>query len=529
MEMDENIAAEPQTSGSLPKREPDAATPSLLGKFSIKSFFGMTTKLDNKTPKEERAVLKSFRPLEDKVEVQASPPNSDEGESIPEQNMQQVTVQEGNMELKEEPVKDEQISEKEHSGVDLGITSVVDLHREEHDVDLHQEEEDVDSQVTRGQGKSDVSQEENKDHPQIDHLGGTEAQVLQEQKDEKEGVYTKRLNGADIGEDAKSDLHSSTDIVPDETDYDKEDLLVHGTLVHISSDSDSDTESSKPNICQGATKAPVSPHLSASNVSLNNGSKQEPETQGIDDTDAIETKKQDGLDFKKPESLCPNMDENANTTKELEESSPSTPATTPAQDTPGEKPFQLPTFFSSFRVHKKGTPAEDRETVTVKQGDSDLALLNLSQPVQKSNLSNVSPVRKREVKTPVETKASSKFMEQLSQLLNFDVPKQEEEEDEVPEEIEEAPKDTVGKEIKSESALEAFKSFFTGAPKKPLPAEDSLDLEAVKRKQKSDKESLKSIFEKGRPIENDQNAERKSVCDFFFFLLLRFFQMLMWP
>ncbi|XP_040189397.1 formin-1 isoform X4 [Rana temporaria] len=501
MEMDENIAAEPQTSGSLPKKEPDAGT-SLLGKFSIKSFFGMTTKLDNKTPKEESAVLKSFRPLEDKVEVQASPPNGDEGESIPEQNMQQVTVQEGNMELKEEPVKDEQIGEKEHSDVDLEITSVV---------DLHQEEEDMDSQVTRGQGKSDVSQEENKDHPQIDHLGGTEAQVLQEQKDEKEGVYTKRLNGADIGEDAKSDMHSSTDIVPDETDYDQEDLLVHGTLVHISSDSDSDTESSKQNICQEATKAPVSSHLSASNVSLDNGFKQEPETQDIDDTDAIETKKQDGLDFKKPESLCPNMDENANTTKELEESSPSTPATTPAQDTPGEKPFQLPTFFSSFRVHKKGTPAEDRETVTVKQGDSDLALLNLSQPVQKSNLSNVSPVRKREVKTPVETKASSKFMEQLSQLLNFDVPKQEEEEeDEVPEEIEEAPKDTVGKEIKSESALEAFKSFFTGPPKKTLPAEDSLDLDAVKRKQKSDKESLKSIFEKARPIENDQNAERKS-------------------
>ncbi|XP_073465988.1 formin-1 isoform X3 [Aquarana catesbeiana] len=513
MEMEENIAAEPQTSDSLPKREPDTATPSLLGKFSIKSLFGMTAKLDNKTPKDS-AVLKSFRPLEDKVEVQAIPPNNDEGESTPEQNMQHVTMQEGNVELKEEPVKDEHIVPKEHLGMDLEITSVVDLPRGEHDVDLHQEEEeeeeeDMDSQVIRGQGKSDVSQEENKDHPQIDHLGGTEAQVLQEQKDEKEGVYTKRLNGADIGEDAKSDMHSSTDIVPDQTDYDQEDLLVHSTLVHISSDSDSDTESSKQNICQGATKAPVSPHLSASNVSLNNGSKQKSETQDIDDTDAIETKKQDGLDFKKPESVGPNMDENANTTKELEESSPSTPSTTPTKDTPGEKPFQLPTFFSSFRVHKKGTPAEDRETVTVKQGDSDLALLNLSQPVQKSNLSNVSPVRKREVKTPVETKASSKFMEQLSQLLNFDMPKQEEK-DEVPEEIEEAPKDTVGKEIKSESALEAFKSFFTGAPKKPLPAEDSPDLEAVKRKQKSEKESLKSIFEKSRPIENDQNSERKS-------------------
>ncbi|XP_068110030.1 formin-1 isoform X2 [Hyperolius riggenbachi] len=543
MEVEENSTAEPTANDPVSANEPDVAAPSLLGKFSIKSFFGIVPKVENTTPSEENAVLKSYRSLESQVNVQPNIVSGEGDENHNEQGMQLETAQEGTEdhneqgmqletaqegtedhneqgmqlemaqegtedpeEVKEEPKKDEQISQKEHLGMDLEITSTV---------DLHQEEEDVESQVTRGQGKCDDYEKDNKDlHPQIDYLGGTEAQVLQEQKDEKEGVYTKSLEDADIQEEAASDMHPLPQTIIGPADGVQDGLLVHGTLVHISSDSDSDTESSEENMCQETTKAPVSPQLSASPVSLNNGSKQDSEPQDTEDSDGVERKDQDGIDLNKSKSAGPSMDESANIEKETEESTPTTPPSTTTtsspQDTPGEKPFQLPAFFSGFRVHKKGSTADDKETFTVKQGDSDLALLKLSQPVQKSKLPNGSQVRKREVRKSTETKASSKFMEQLSQLLNFDVPKPEEKEEDVHPEEGDNSKETDVKEEKPESALEAFKSFFTGAPKKTATSPDSTDLEAVKRKQKIEKETLKSIFEKARASEADQSADRRS-------------------
>ncbi|KAM3918614.1 formin-1 isoform 2-T3 [Leptodactylus fuscus] len=368
--------------------------------------------------------------------------------------------------------------------------------------DLHDEE---DSQVSGGQGKSDDSETENKELcPQIDNLGGTEALVLQEQKDETKGVYTKRLKASDMSEDAKSEMHSTSDIVPGETDYDQDGMLVRGTLVNISSDSDSDSEASKQEICQKKTKTSVSKRLSDSQVSLNNGPKQNPELQKTEDTVILDGEGQ--LDPNRPENAGTTMDENGITDENIGESSLS--SETPTTETPGDKPFQLPAIFSGFRVHKKGETSED--TVAVKQGDSDLALLKLSQPVQKSKLPNGPVVRKKEVKSPVvETKASSKFMEQLSMLLSFDSPKQEEkEENSQPDEPKDGGQETPVAEEKQESALDAIKSFFTGGLKKT--PSDSLDLEMVKRKQKSEKESLKSIFEKSKAIDADQAMDRRS-------------------
>ncbi|XP_075049667.1 formin-1 isoform X3 [Mixophyes fleayi] len=489
MEDKETIVVEPHTPVSTPANVPDTAAPSLLGKFSIKSFFGITTKMENQKPKEESAVLKAFRSLGNKVEVQSNPMDAVKGASGGELMKQPESALEDAKdpeELKEEPVKDEQFSQEDHLDMDLHTTSV------------------VDSQVTRGQGNSSSQNKEY--HPQID-LGVTEAQDLREQMDEKKGVYTK---ASDIREDAKSEMHSMADTVPGETDCDHDGMLVHGTLVHISSDSDSDGESSKQDTGQRATKVSVSQHLSSSRVSLNSGPKQYPETQKTEGTDALDGKDQGGLDLTRSENAGSNRDEKDIADQNLVGTISSSETSDPAPDTPGEKPFQLPAIFSGFRVHKKGASPDDKETVPVKQGDSDLALLKLSQPVQRSKLPNGSQVQKREVRKPVEPKANSKFMEQLSQLLNFDIPKQEEnEENTLPEQMDDNSQDTDDTEEKQESALDAFKSFFTGSPKRS-PKLDSPDLEAVKRKQKSEKDSLKSIFEKTRSTDTDQSTEVKS-------------------
>ncbi|KAM4664636.1 formin-1 [Discoglossus pictus] len=180
--------------------------------------------------------------------------------------------------------------------------------------------------------------------------------------------------------------------------------------------------------------------------------------------------------------------------------------TAPQMGSQGEKTFQLPAIFSGLSVHKKGSCVEEAATVVVKPGDSELALLKLSQPVHKSVLPLGSPVRKRELRKPSEPKASSSFMEQLSQLLNFDTPKQEEEV-----ESPELSQDTGSPQGNGaqETALDAIRSFFTGPPKKP-PAQVSPDLEAVKRKQKTEKETLKAVFEKARPSSTDPaSPERK--------------------
>ncbi|XP_069065099.1 formin-1 isoform X2 [Pleurodeles waltl] len=103
--------------------------------------------------------------------------------------------------------------------------------------------------------------------------------------------------------------------------------------------------------------------------------------------------------------------------------------TSPTAPSQGDKPFQLPAFFSGLRVHKKGAISEDTDTLTkIKSPDSDLALLKLKSPVQKSKTSPETFFKKREERSPVEPKSGSRFLEQLSNLLNFDLPKTDEKE-----------------------------------------------------------------------------------------------------
>uniref|UniRef100_A0A8C9TX74 Formin 1 n=1 Tax=Scleropages formosus TaxID=113540 RepID=A0A8C9TX74_SCLFO len=195
-----------------------------------------------------------------------------------------------------------------------------------------------------------------------------------------------------------------------------------------------------------------------------------------------------------------------------------------------EKSFQLPALFSGLRVLKKGAVGEDRETVAeIRQRDTDLAVLQLKKPVNKAKvLTEPLPGRKRtEPKATLEFKNS--FLEQLSQLLNPDGSKAEGKKEPTPEHVNNQQPNSTEEEAKGEVELvgpfedtgkapetpfEVFKSLFTPKPAKKDSAE-TVDLEAVKRRVKSDKEVLRAIFERSlsKPAPGDTKSEVSSPVD----------------
>ncbi|XP_053330587.1 formin-1 isoform X2 [Spea bombifrons] len=516
MELKANVPTESQAPAVVSAAAHNEAAPSLLGKFSIKSFFGFAAK-----PKEENAVLKAFRSTGNKPEVQSDTLAFSQESSNTEFEAQRDTSEGGANScesLKEvATIRDEQTKQVEHSEL-----------IEVRDTDDLPSEKEIDSQVSMKQVKPATSEKVNRvPHPPMDNLGGTEVQVLQEQNDEKKGVHAQRLEASDIHKDAET----ASRIIYDTTDsdvcmkeiYDQDGMLVRGTLVHTTSDTDSDSESPEKVTGKQTTKTPESQDYSESHVPLNSVPIQEPGTQEPGNEDFVERDKgQISLDKAKftgtnieadnmstldKDTNCPDVTSNLEPGKD-----------SLLSDTQGEKPFQLPAIFSGLRIHKKGAPVQENETVTVKAGDTDLAMLKLSQPVQKAKLPVGSPVRKQEPKKTAEPKSSSKFMEQLSQLLNFDLPKQDEKEVDIPSEqsqeecVEQSTEvitDKSPEPVPQESALDAFRSFFTG-PSKKVAKQESPDLETVKRKQKSEKESLKAIFDKTRHNGGDDSSDKKN-------------------
>ncbi|XP_036302829.1 formin-1 isoform X3 [Pipistrellus kuhlii] len=205
--------------------------------------------------------------------------------------------------------------------------------------------------------------------------------------------------------------------------------------------------------------------------------------------------------------------------------------TSSKKEAPGEKSFQLPAFFSGLRVLKKGVPADGGETITeIKPKDGDLALLKLTQPVQKSLAQTgpqTAPQTGKTGEKASDLKATPTLLEQLSQLLSIDMPRAEvkAEDPELPrqgemgcsagQESQGGPGEeaqTQGGEVKPkppETALEAFKALFIRPPKKGTTA-DTSELEALKRKMRHEKESLRAVFERSKARPADGPSDSKS-------------------
>lgn len=440
---------------------------SILSKFSMKSLFGFTNKLDSLDPEEEDAVLKAFRNLE----VDPAPERGD-----PSKGSDQPQA--------EAPVPPDLKNDGKSARAETG------------------------SEGSQGKARSNTSSP------------GYEL-----------------LSPATVGVGSE------------------EVIWVRGTLVHTTSDSDSEDggqeaeEGSRLDTQTPSTVVLCEPSQEPKDRA--GDSEEITDTGNTEDTELCaeesqrtlpetSSKLEPGGDGSHPAEHSPRQGQAA------EEGSQIPPAasdqtvgifksTVSKREAPGEKSFQLPALFSGLRVLKKGATAEAGETITeIKPKDGDLALLKLTQPVQKS-LVQGGPQTVKSQGRATDPKATPTLLEQLSQLLNIDMPRTEQKEadpefhgaDEMgystDQESHKSPGDAhvQGGQVKvktPETALEAFKALFIRPPKKGSTA-DTTELEALKRKMRHEKESLRAVFERSKSRPADSPSDPKSVCRIGFCIL----------
>ncbi|XP_028577847.2 formin-1 [Podarcis muralis] len=499
--------------------------PTLYTKFSMKALFGFTAKLQPGTSKEQ-AVLKGFRNVSD---ISSHADNQEVRSRINGDDYLDEDHQLSEIPQAESPNNAYEISESSTcdmfaleadatAPVDSGVGAWVPTDFDA-DAALGNFEDDISNHVDyEVYGSTPVDFADTTivpDDYEPDSYGPDDLE-LQEQND----PY---LSHSDSQHSLLSEFGKQND---------KDAILIQGTLVHATSDTESDNEPTDLNSDENIANRSVL----NSTVSLeeNDQNKEEPETEGYREIDGT-------INGSETEQILPSsqlhsteMDdtlheicsetETAALTNEnhtglsltgedtqgfVDEQGPlASNSSTASIQKPSlnEKTFQLPAFFSGLRVRKKGFSSDQEETVTeIKQKDSDLAMLKLKQPVKKSSIAPDQLTKRK----PAEPKAAPTFLEQLSHLLG---PKNEEKDsgevssDSGIGENSQESKSSVRKasstseEAKpspAESALDAFKALFTRPPKKETTA-DTSELEAIKRKMRHEKESLKAVFERSK-------------------------------
>lgn len=222
--------------------------------------------------------------------------------------------------------------------------------------------------------------------------------------------------------------------------------------------------------------------------------------------------------------------------------SPASSSSSPSQSTAFSSPpsFQMPALFSGLRVLKKGVMGEDRDTtseIKQREKDADLALLSLKKSVNKAKLfpeqKAATPVKKHAETKPVADGKSSTVGQLLSpdnqneaktstEGQEGDAESKKENGEKVVEEktpTSETPTCTPERKKTSDLAYETFRNIFGPKGVKKDKTED-VDLEAVKKKIKNDKESLRSIFERvsKSPSKESKSPTEPNVCNHVIFI-----------
>ncbi|XP_029457942.1 formin-like [Rhinatrema bivittatum] len=514
-----------ETSGREPSDGVDSerpptpeATPSLFSKFSIQTFFGLSARLEA-PEKTEDVVLTAVRGLGTESHLCEERQESDrnhlgESQSEPDAHTQQ---------------------NKESQPGSANIDRLSDTNADPSDLKTDQSENSCTDNVPgfssqapeipgpetliMDMGKKGAA---NADYAEPMPATGTEAHLpcstVEESGTTVMGGHSE-VAGASNGGGADE----------------REAALVQGTLIHTTSDTESDGES----MAQLGSRSPVTapepgvalpaPLNSDPGEEAGVGLRESCETTeaGIDNgaeaevTSAAAQSPAVSRDSETARTCLADHEVASSEPPDMAAESPrGSPEAASPLTTPTEKSFQLPAFFSGLKVHKKGPVADSIDTLPeIKQSDSDLAL---PQPIKKSKIILESPLKKK----PVDPKPGSTFLEQLSQLLNFDLPKNEEKatapdepktheeessnQNNQPEggtEVGSPPKDS--KPTPTETALDAFKSLFTRPPRRAQTV-NSAELEALKRKRRTEKESLKAIFErsKSKPADTDVDLSK---------------------
>ncbi|KAM6965328.1 formin [Aplochiton taeniatus] len=156
---------------------------------------------------------------------------------------------------------------------------------------------------------------------------------------------------------------------------------------------------------------------------------------------------------------------------------------------PTDRAIQLPALFSGLRVLRKGVTGPEHDTVAQ------------FKPMGKGVTTGKSHRLSRNQAEP-----TGSLLDQISQFLSLDRNAEEEDESR---ESPEAP--TKPSSSSAESAFEAFKAFFTPKPLKK-DASERLDLDAVRKRIRNDKDVLRAIFERtsNKTPEKTNPADGKS-------------------
>lgn len=157
---------------------------------------------------------------------------------------------------------------------------------------------------------------------------------------------------------------------------------------------------------------------------------------------------------------------------------------------PTEKHVQLPALFSGLRVLRKGVLGPEHDIVA-----------QIRPPSQGSDMESL-PEK--------EGDAKGSILEQISNFLNVEkrgTDKEEEGTEDDGESRETQTQEAASEPVKpvssAEAAFDAFKAFFTPKPLKKDPG-DKVDLEAVRKRIKAEREALRALFERSSVKSSEQ-------------------------
>lgn len=160
------------------------------------------------------------------------------------------------------------------------------------------------------------------------------------------------------------------------------------------------------------------------------------------------------------------------------------------REAPTEKHVQLPALFSGLRVLRKGVLGPEHDIVA-----------QIRPPSQGSDMESL-PEK--------EGDAKGSILEQISNFLNVEkrgIDKEEEGTEDDGESRETQTQEAASEPVKpvssAEAAFDAFKAFFTPKPLKKDPG-DKVDLEAVRKRIKAEREALRALFERSSVKSSEQ-------------------------
>ncbi|KAK2855955.1 hypothetical protein Q5P01_004690 [Channa striata] len=187
---------------------------------------------------------------------------------------------------------------------------------------------------------------------------------------------------------------------------------------------------------------------------------------------------------------------------------------------PTDKQIQLPTLFSSLRVRKQGTVGPERNPgLRIKASKRPVLIERQDSKVQGGLLDQISQFLSREKKgddkeekketEPEEAQDETKEQNQNEESLESPERKELEKEEGDADVSSESTKTPVSS---AEAAFDAFKAFFTPKPLKKDPAVEKVDLEAVRKKIRAEKDVLRGIFERtsNKMPEKKESTDGKS-------------------